>query len=67
MATAKRIYVVTEGEAGDSQRLVRASNPSQAITHVVKSIFKATVATQDELVTLASAGHSVEETNEATA
>lgn len=64
MATAKRIYIVAEGETGDTRRLVRAANPSQAVSHVVKSIFKATVATQDELVELAGNGVKVEDAGE---
>ena len=48
MATATRIYLVT-GSAGEV-RLVKASVPSQAITHVAKQSFSACIASQDDLV-----------------
>lgn len=53
-----RIYVV---RASDSTcRLVRASNQAQAVRHAAKAEFTATVATQDDLVSLLPT-HQVEE------
>jgi hypothetical protein len=57
MATATRIYIVT-GPTGT--RLVKASAPSQAITHVARSVFDARVASQDDLVEALSNGVKVE-------
>ena len=56
MATT-RIYIVT-GPTGT--RLVKASAPSQAITHVARSVFDARVASQDDLVEAVSSGVKVE-------
>jgi hypothetical protein len=58
MATATRIYLVT-GSAGEV-RLVKASVPSQAITHVAKQSFSACIASQDDLVKAISNGVKVE-------
>lgn len=58
MATAHRIYLV--GSADKSVRLVRASTPQQAISHVAHSQFTVRVPTQDELVAAVSSGVSVE-------
>ena len=52
-----RIYIVT-GPTGT--RLVKASAPSQAITHVARSVFDARVASQDDLVESLSNGVKVE-------
>ena len=57
MATATRIYIVT-GPTGT--RLIKASAPSQAITHVARSVFDARVASQDDLVEALSSGVKVE-------
>jgi len=54
---ATRIYIVT-GPTGT--RLVKATAPSQAITHVAKSTFDARVASQDDLVEALSNGVKVE-------
>jgi hypothetical protein len=54
---ATRIYIVT-GPTGTS--LVKASAPSQAITHVAKSAFDVRVASQDDLVDAVSNGVKVE-------
>jgi hypothetical protein len=54
---ATRIYIVT-GPTGT--RLVKASAPSQAITHVARSVFDARVASQDDLVEAVSNGVKVE-------
>jgi hypothetical protein len=56
MATT-RIYIVT-GPTGT--RLVKASAPSQAITHVARSAFDARVASQDDLVEAVGNGVKVE-------
>ena len=48
MATATRIYIVSTQDG--TNRLVRATVASQAITHVAKSAFTARVASQDDLV-----------------
>ena len=56
MATT-RIYIVT-GPTGT--RLVKASAPSQAITHVARSVFDTRVASQDDLVEALSNGVKVE-------
>ena len=54
----KRIYKV-EGPAPDQTRLVRAATPAQAIRHAVRSDYTATVAAQDDLVALLTAGVTV--------
>jgi hypothetical protein len=58
MATATRVYIVT-GPDG-SNRLVKATVASQAITHVAKSAFSAKVASQDDLIAELSKGTKVE-------
>lgn len=58
MATSTRIYLV-KGSNGEV-RLVKASVPSQAITHVAKQSFSARIATQDDLVDALSNGAKVE-------
>lgn len=55
-----RIYVVTKNEPGVEQKsetLVRASSASQAIRHVADPMFKAGVASQDDLIRLAKTHH----------
>lgn len=55
MAT-NRIYKVTQSHTdkeGVTERLVRAASAAQAIKHVVKPIFTAAVASQDDLIALA--------------
>ena len=58
MATATRIYLVTT--SAGTARLVKASVPSQAITHVAKQLFSARIASQDDLVEALSIGTKVE-------
>ena len=58
MATTTRIYIV--GSSDGTTRLVRASTPHQAISHVAHSNFTVRVPTQDELVSAVSNGVSVE-------
>lgn len=59
MATHKRIYTV-KGTDG-SKRLVKAVSQPQAIHHVAKSMFSASIPSPDELVELVKAGVEVEE------
>lgn len=58
MATATRIYIV--GSLNGTTRLIRAATPQQAISHVAHSQFTVRVPTQDELITAASSGVTVE-------
>ena len=58
MATATRIYIVSTQDG--TNRLVRATVASQAITHVAKSAFSAKVASQDDLIAELSKGTKVE-------
>ncbi len=62
--SASRIYLVT---GGDKPRLVQASSQAQAIGHCVRGQFKASVATQREIVDfmLASDPSEVENASEA--
>ena len=53
-----RIYAVA---GADKTRLVRASHPSAALAHVVKSTFTCRVASQDDLVSLVASGVAVED------
>jgi hypothetical protein len=63
MATASRIYIVAviDPAGKPEQRLVRAVNSAQAWRHIADSRITVDLATQDELVELASAGVKVEE------
>ncbi len=50
-----RIYVVTHKTnitGSLERRLVRAPNPAQAVKHVIKESVSATVASQDDLISL---------------
>lgn len=58
MATATRVYIVSTQDG--TNRLVRATVASQAITHVAKSSFTAKVPSQDELIAELSKGTKVE-------
>jgi hypothetical protein len=53
-----RIYAVKDG---DTTRLVRASHPSVAISHVARGKFKAAVAKPEEIVTAMTNGVKVED------
>lgn len=55
MSTPTRIYVVTDTEDG-AQRLVRATNQSQALRLATKDRFAVDIASQDDLVALISNG-----------
>lgn len=59
MSAPKRIYLVTAPDG--VQKLVKAGQKQQALTHVAVSTFQVKVATQDELVAAITAGHAVEE------
>lgn len=61
--STQRIYLVTTHK-GD-RRLVRATHRSQAINHVARTLMEASVARQDELVELVSAGVKVESVRDA--
>lgn len=58
--TSKRVYVVNDGDNA-SRRLVEAASQAQAIAHVVRGKYVATVATQAELVDLVGCGVKVEQ------
>lgn len=58
MATATRIYLV--GSLDGSTRLIRCSNPHQAISHSANTQFAVRVPTQDELIAAISNGVKVE-------
>lgn len=55
-----RIYVVHDADL-DQASLVRAISASQAITHVTKPRFSASVASQDQLVKLLGEGVEVKD------
>jgi hypothetical protein len=55
---SKRIYVVTGPD--ENRTLVRANVSTQAISHVVQSMFKAEIAKQEDLVFLLGVGKVVE-------
>jgi len=57
MATTTRIYLVTIEQ---TDRLVRAAHPSQALMHVARGIATVKVASQDDLVARVAAGIKVE-------
>ena len=56
-AAAKRVYVVTGGPA---PRLVKAVSQAQAIGHVIAATYKASVASQDDLIDALGVGAKVE-------
>jgi hypothetical protein len=58
----KRIYLVDAGGYPNTVRLVRASSPAQAIRHVVKGVYAAAVATQEQIVHFAVDGATAIET-----
>lgn len=69
MKAATRIYVVrSKGSEDDpiETSLVRASHKSAALRHLAEQVFIASVATQDELVTLIAAGVTVEDATPST-
>jgi hypothetical protein len=54
-----RIYLVTDRDT-QAKRLIRAASQAQAIRHAVQARFEATVASQDDLLGLLTAGQAVE-------
>ncbi len=56
--TKSRIYTVANG---DQESLVRATSESQAIRHVVKGMYVARVATQDDIALLVGAGVKIQD------
>lgn len=57
-----RIYLVNS--VNESKRLVRATNPAQAVRHVARAEITASVASQDDLVTLLPT-HKIEDASAA--
>lgn len=55
MATAQRIYLVTNNKTGE-QRLVRSSAPSQALSHVARQEYDVRIPTNDESYELGAKG-----------
>ncbi|HEU6455942.1 MAG TPA: hypothetical protein VN201_10780 [Roseateles sp.] len=60
MAAQTRIYTVEDNATGQA-RLVRATHPSHALTHVARSAFSVRVSTQEDLTDLLPAGVKVED------
>lgn len=58
MSTPTRIYVVKDNTTGQ-KLLIRAANQAQAVRRASITKFSATVASQDDLVTLIGQGHNV--------
>lgn len=58
MKSAGRIYTVT---GGSKDRLVRATRPTVALSHVARTAFDVRVATQNDLEQLIAAGVKVED------
>lgn len=65
--TTTRIYVIADTKLYDpakpepSMRLVRATHPSAALSHVARRQFKVHVATQNNIADLITAGVKVED------
>lgn len=55
-----RIYIATIGE---TDRLVRAAHPAQALKHVAVDLIRVRVATQQDLVDCLNDGIKVEDAN----
>jgi len=56
---SKRIYLTTD-QTG-TERLTKATTPSQAVAHHARSTIQVRVASQEDLVQMISAGAKVEE------
>jgi hypothetical protein len=56
-----RVYVVTDALDRSRQRLVRATRPSSARSHVAADRFDVDVASQDDLIRLLPGGTPVED------
>lgn len=63
MSTATRIYVVRASTAASvvAVRLVRAASQAQAVNHVVRLVYRASLPSTDQLVELIQAGTAVED------
>jgi phosphopantetheine adenylyltransferase len=59
MATSQRIYLVTTNDG--KERLVKATQRQQALSHVANSLFTVKVASQDDLVKALTSGTQVEQ------
>lgn len=57
---SRRIYRVSSARTGD-EWLVRAQSQAQAIRHVVKSEYRAAVASQETLIEMLTGGAKVED------
>lgn len=57
----KRIYII---EGNGETNLVKATTKASAVRHIASKVFTAAVASQDQLVELASNGVKVEEAGE---
>lgn len=63
MAAKTRIYRIVDKEEGDAKkriRLVKATNPAQALKHVTTPRFTTLVAEMDDVVSLVKSGIEVE-------
>lgn len=60
MKPSKRFYLV---EFNGKSRLIRATHPAQAISHVAKEAISCRVPSAEDLVSLIQGGVSVEETS----
>lgn len=54
-----RVYIVTDKKTGDV-RMVRCSNPTEALKHVISNRFESVYAEQDAIVEAVSNGVGVE-------
>jgi hypothetical protein len=59
MATKKRIYAVDNNFDNDIPQLVRATSKAQAIAHVTRNVYSATVASQEIIVACLNDGGEV--------
>jgi hypothetical protein len=58
---AERIYTIVPKEGDGKPRLVRATHPSTALSHVARQAFEVRVATQNDLEAFLPAGVKVED------
>lgn len=54
----QRIYIVTDDS--DTVRMIEASNARQAVRHVIKNKYNATLATQHALIEMTASGIKLE-------
>jgi hypothetical protein len=62
--SVKRIYIVSRIGSTEDERLIKASNPAQALRFATKSQLACRVADQGDLVKLVGEGVKVEEASE---